>query len=115
MSTLPSIRSSQRPPIGLGMTALVLGTVGMMLCIFPILGIPISALGALCGLLGLGMGLSRGGVILRWTLEGIALSAVALAVNVAIAYAPAGYRHDPEVPQPWQPPPGRPYVPPPSL
>jgi hypothetical protein len=37
------------------MTSLVLGTVGLLLFFLPILGAPISGLGALIGLIGIGM------------------------------------------------------------
>ncbi len=43
------------PPVGWGMTSLVLGTVGLLLFFLPILGAPISGLGALIGLIGIGM------------------------------------------------------------
>jgi hypothetical protein len=79
-----------------------------------VLGIPISACGLLFGILGSFVSLGTLGVRLRWSLAGLALSAVALGINIAIAYAPSGYQHEREVPKAWQPPPGRPYVPPPS-
>ena len=89
MSSLPEVHS---PPVGLGMSSLVIGTIGLMLFFLPVLGIPISAFGLLFGLLGLLVtlvgGRAGGGARLRWTLAGIAVSCLGLAVNIAIAYAP---------------------------
>ncbi len=68
-----------RPVTGLGMSSLVLGTVGLMLFFLPILGIPISVLGLACGLVGFGIALFRPRVSLRWGLGGIGMSALALA------------------------------------
>jgi hypothetical protein len=96
------------------MSSLVLATVGLMLALFPVLGVPLSAFALLLGLLGLLVNWHRGGVLLRWTLAGVALSCLALAVNVAITYAPHGYKQQPDVPKEWEPPPQRPYVSPPE-
>lgn len=115
MSPLPE---PHNPPIAFGMSSVVIGTIGLMLFFLPVLGIPLSAFGLLFGLLGLLAaffgGRAGGGVLLRWTLAGIAVSCLGLAVNVAIAYAPAGYLPGREVPQLWQSSPDRPYVPPPE-
>ena len=74
-----------RPFTGLGMSSLVLGTVGLMLFFLPILGIPISVLGLFFGLVGFGVGLFRPRVSLRWSLGGIGMSALALLLNIGIA------------------------------
>jgi hypothetical protein len=115
MSPLPEAHA---PPIALGMSSLVIGTIGLMMFFLPVLGIPLSSFGLLFGILGLLAAILQGkagrGVFLRWTLAGIAVSCLALAVNVAITYAPAGYLPGRAVPQSWQSPPDRPYVPPPS-
>jgi hypothetical protein len=104
-----------RPVTGLGMSSLVLGTVGLMLFFLPILGIPISVLGLFFGLVGFGIGVFRPRVSLRWSLGGIGMSALALLMNIGIVFAPAGYiptgGHEPP---PWRAPPDRPYVPPPA-
>jgi hypothetical protein len=100
--------------VGPGMTALVLGVIATLLCFMPILGIPISALGMLFGIVGAVMGLWTRGASLRWSLAGIAMTALALAVNIAILYAPAGYLPGRKVPQLWRPVPDRPYVSPPA-
>lgn len=88
MSPRPPMRT---PPASLGMLSLVLGTIGLLLFFLPILGAPISAFGLLFGLIGLGFAFAPGGVRLRWSLLGCVLSAGALAINVAIAYAPGVY------------------------
>jgi hypothetical protein len=115
MSTLPpTLPNTRRLPWAFGMAALAIATVGLMLAWFPVLGIPLSAFALLLGLVGLIVHWPRGGVLLRWALAGTALAAVALAINVAIAYAPHGYKQEPNVPREWEPPPGRPYVAPPE-
>ena len=115
MSSLPEVHN---PPIGLGMSSLVMGTIGLMLFFLPVLGIPISAFGLLFGLLGLLAALFGGRIggaaRLRWTLAGIVVSCMGLAVNVALAYAPAGYLPGRDVPQLWQLPPDKPFVSPPA-
>jgi hypothetical protein len=96
------------------MASLVLGSIGLLFFFFPVLGIPFSAFGLFFGVLGCFAARSAGGARLRWTLAGIAISSVALAVNIAIVYAPAGYLPGPKVPELWQTPPDRPNVPPPA-
>jgi hypothetical protein len=111
MSTLPR---TQTPPLALGMLSLVLGTIGLLLFFLPVLGVPIAAFALLVGILGTILGLFGVGGSLRWALLGSAMSALALGVNLAIAYAPGGYLPDPHVLPPWQGVPDRPYVPPPA-
>jgi hypothetical protein len=111
MTTVPK---AQMPPMGLGMTALVMGTVGLLLCIFPVLGIPISSLGLLLGILAVGEAFRRGGVPLRWALAGVGACVVALFLNFALAYAPADYWHAREGPRMWQTPRDVPFVAPPE-
>ncbi len=112
MSPLPR---PQVPPPALGMLALVLGTVGLMLFFMPILGVPLSALALLAGLVAVGLGLFGLGGRLRWAVLGSAMAAMALGVNLAILYAPGSELPHPNVPPPWQPVPDRPYAPPPAL
>jgi hypothetical protein len=102
------------PLVGLGMSSLVLGVIALLLFFLPILGIPISLCGLIFGLAGLVGALFVGGASLRWSVGGIFFSGLALAINLAIAYAPAGYLADRPRSEPWQPVPDRPYVPPPA-
>src|SRR6516165_3641172 len=81
---------AERPRLGLGMTSLVLATVGLMLSFLPILGVPISSFALLFAILGLAAAIFTVRETLRWTVAGFLLSALALAVNIAILYAPAG-------------------------
>jgi hypothetical protein len=99
---------------GLGMASLVLGMIGLMLFFLPILGIPISAFGLFFGCAGCFGAVSGAGPLLRWSLGGMALCALALAVNFAILYAPAGYLPQRGVPRPWNPVHDRPWVSPPA-
>jgi hypothetical protein len=110
MNTLPA---TPAPVVGLGMTALVVGTVSLMFSIFPVLGIPLAALGFVFGIVGLFFALPRGGPELRWSLAGIGMCATSLTVNLAITFAAGTHALTPDVPQSWQEVPNRPYVPPP--
>jgi hypothetical protein len=105
---------SHSPLPGLGMTSLVLGTIGLIIVLLPVLGIPISALGLLFGITGFVVALFTPASSLRWSVAGIAMSALALGANLAIAYAPGGYLSERDVPRSWQSVPDRPYVPPPA-
>jgi hypothetical protein len=96
------------------MTSLVLGSIGLLFFFLPVLGIPVSAFGLLFGIVGFFGVLLGGEARLRTTLIGIALSFLALAINVAIAYAPGGYLPSRELPRSWQSPSERLYVPPPA-
>src|SRR5262249_15332490 len=102
------------PLVGLGMSSLVLGVIALLLFFLPILGIPISACGLFFGLAGLGGALFVGGVSLRWSVGGIFFSGLALAINLALAYAPQDYLADRPPREPWRPAPDRPYVSPPA-
>ncbi len=105
---------AEGPLPALGMTSLVLGVIALLLAFLPILGIPLSAFGLLFGFLGFLAALVARGTSLRWSVGGLAASCLALAVNLAIAYAPEGYLPGRKVPRPWQPVSDRPYVPPPA-
>jgi hypothetical protein len=111
MNILPP---TQRPPADFGLAAAVVGTIALLVFFMPVLGIPISASGLLFGVIGLAASWTSGGIKLRWGLAGIAVSALALALNIAIAFAPAGYLRGHEVPHLWQAVPDRPSVPPPG-
>jgi hypothetical protein len=111
MSDLPR---TPFPLLALGMLSLVLGTIGLLLFFLPVLGVPVSAFALLVGVLATVLAPFGVGGTLRWALAGLVMSAAALAVNLAIAYAPGGYLPDPHVLPPWQRVPDRPYVPPPA-
>lgn len=98
----------------LGMLSMVLGVIGMLLFFMPILGVPLSAIALLFGLIGLVMTLLPGGRGLRHSLQGCAIATLALAINLSLAYGPEGYLPPPSVPPPWQSVPNRPFIPPPS-
>jgi hypothetical protein len=93
---------------------MVLGVIGLLLFFLPILGMPISIFGLFFGLIGTSVTRLSRGAQLRWSLLGCALSALALAINLGINYAPGGYLPAPVVPPPWQPVPDKPYVPSPA-
>jgi hypothetical protein len=101
------------PLPGLGMGSLVPGFIALVLAILPVLGIPISACGLVLGILGVVVAVLGGGS-LRWSLAGIAVCALALVVNVALADVPAHDLPGRSVPRPWPSVPDRPYVAPPA-
>jgi hypothetical protein len=108
----PFTRHSPLP--ALGMSSLVLGVLALVLAILPVLGIPVSAAGLLLGLAGLVASFFVGNSSRRWSLAGLAVCSLALATNLAIAYAPG---HDPVGGRPtrlWQVLPDRPFVSPPA-
>jgi hypothetical protein len=109
-----SLLHPQSPWQGLGMTSLVLGFIGLSLFFLPVLGIPISLCALGFGVAGLVVAFFTATASLRSSIGGIGLSCLALAVNVAIANAPAGYLPRPDVPKPWQAVPDRPFVAPPA-
>jgi hypothetical protein len=76
------------PIVGLGLSSLTLGTVGLVLFFLPILGLPISAIGLAIGLAGVGNALLGGSVRLRMAYGGTWLSLLAVGVNAAILIAP---------------------------
>lgn len=103
----------QSPPWAFGVASFVLAMIGFMLFFLPILGAPISVIGLAAGIAGcLVAGATTRGS-LRWSVAGVVLSCLALAFNVAIAYAPRGYPQAPTGPANRSVP-DRPYVPPPA-
>src|SRR5581483_4074923 len=86
---------------GLDMASLVLGMIGSLLFFLPVLGIPISAFGLLCGIAGCIGARAGAGPTLRWSAGGVALCALALAVNFGLYYAPYGYLPPRAVPRMW--------------
>ncbi len=102
------------PPLGMGLTSVILGAVGVLLFFLPILSIPLGGVGLVFGLSSLVLALVGGWTSLRWSIAGVVTSGLALAVGIAIAQAPAGYLPTGTVPLNTQPVPERPYVPPPA-
>jgi hypothetical protein len=97
------------------MTSLVLGSIGLLFFFLPILGIPVSTFGLLFGLVGFLVVLFGGEARMRTSFIGIAISFVALAINMAIVYAPGGYLPGRDISRSRrQAPSERPYVPPPA-
>lgn len=112
---MPSLVRTLVPPVALGMTALVLATIGLLLFWLPVLGAPISACALVVGLTGTLAALAGWEVSLRWAVAGSAAAALALVINVAIAQAPAGYWPGQQTRPPmWREPQDRPAVPPPA-
>ncbi len=102
------------PIVGMGATSLILGAVGLFIFIFPILSIPLGGIGLLFGLIGMAMAIFNRGAGARWSLAGIALSGLTLAIGVSIAQTAAGYLSTPPHSAVEEPVPDRPFVPPPA-
>ena len=79
------------PPAGMGLTSVILGSVGALLFFLPILGIPLGAAGLAFGIAGLLMAILGRWTSLRWSVAGIAVSAIALGIGVLIALAPGAF------------------------
>jgi hypothetical protein len=110
---LPAYRTPTPLP-ALGMASLVLGVIAMLLAPLPVLGIPLSGCGILFGVIGFIAAFTVPGTYLRWAVGGLAASCLALAMNLALAYAPEGYVPDHNPPPSWQPAPDPPTTPPPA-
>jgi hypothetical protein len=106
--------ATRDPPLGMGLAAVVFGTVGMLLFFLPVLSIPLGGIGVVFGLVGIGLALRRSWTSLRWAIVGLVVSGSALTVGIAIAEAPAGYLRSRAIPLNTQPVPERAYVPPPA-
>lgn len=100
------------PTIGVGITSFVLGSTGLLLCLFPIMGTPISVAGLFGGLFGCSLAFFGATRHFRWSAAAVALSGIALLVNLAIGYAPEILVPQRMVPK-MQSVPNRPYVAPP--
>ena len=111
---MATISPSSDPPVGMGLTSVILGSVGALLFFLPVLGIPLGAVGLAFGIVGLLMAILGGWTSLRWSVAGIVVSGLALGIGIAIALAPAGFLPNPKGPPAEQSMPDRPYVPPPA-
>ena len=102
------------PPLGLGLASVVLGAIGLMLFVVPVLAAPISGCGVIAGFCGIVAAASGLRAELRLSIAGVAVCAVALTIDLAVEYAPGGYLGRPAEPQILSPGSRRPFVPPPA-
>src|SRR4051794_19371924 len=79
------------PPLGLGLSSVILGAIGMVLFLVPIIGISISFAGIVIGITGIVIAFLGGAASLRLSVVGVLLSGCALVIISAIALAPSGY------------------------
>jgi hypothetical protein len=100
-------------PLALGLTSVVLGAIALMLFFMPILSIPLAAAGMIFGLAAFLTALVPAWTGLRWSIAGIVLCGLALAVAVPIVALPTIYAPSPAVPLDTQPVPSH-YIPPPA-
>ncbi len=111
---MAAISPSSDPPAGMGLTSVILGSVGVLLFFMPVLGIPLGAVGLAFGIVGLLMAILGGWTGLRWSVAGVVVCGLALGIGIAIALAPAGLLRSANGPPVEQSVPDRPYVPPPA-
>ncbi len=105
------------------LTSLLLGTIGLLLFILPILSVPLASVGFAFGAVGLGVALvlgPRNWSRLRWPLGALTVSAVTILVGVMIGYAPIAEPTESRTEtgamlMDWQPLTPRGYIPPPRL
>jgi hypothetical protein len=102
------------PPVGLGLSSVILGAIGLVLFVVPIIGISISVAGFVLGMAGIIGAFLGGRASLRLSVAGILLSGCGLVTTWAIALAPGGYFRPRAVFPSLQPAIERPYVPPPA-
>lgn len=100
--------------MGLGLTSVILGSIGLVLFIVPVIGIPISVAGLLVGMMGILVAFLGGTASLRLSVAGIVLSGCGSVIIWAIALAPGGYFRPRAVFPSLPPSIERPYVPPPA-
>ena len=112
---MPATRKSPGlPPLGLGLAAIVLGTIGLLLAPLPILGTPIGGAAGMLAVAGVAKAIYGRNASLRLAVGGTLLSLVAIGFNVAIYLAPSMYRERPDVEPNLHTVPGRPPAPPPA-
>ena len=111
------------PTDRLTLTSLLLGTIGLLLFILPILSMPLASVGLAFGAVGLVVALvlgPRNWNRLRWPLGALTVSSVTIMVGVMIGYAPITEPTESRTEigamlMEWQPPAPRGYIPPPRL
>jgi hypothetical protein len=99
----------------MGLASAIFAAVGLLLFFLPVLSIPLGGAGLAFGLGSLALALFGGRASLRWSVAGIAISTVALAVAVGIALAPTDYLPVHPLPLDTQSVPEPHYIPPPAL
>jgi hypothetical protein len=115
LETMPSVlERADFPPVGLGLSSVILGAIGIVLFIVPIIGISISIAGFAVGVIGIVVAFLGGTASLRLSVAGVVLSGCGLVIISAIAVAPGGYFRPRAVFPSSLPSIERPYVPPPA-
>jgi hypothetical protein len=97
-----------------GMISLVFGHIALALFFMPVLGFPLGVCGLASGLIGFVVAVTYRGVNWRWSIAGLAVCMLAIAVNVAVWQAPEEILPRRRLPTQWQPAPQRPAPPPPA-
>jgi hypothetical protein len=105
---------SKWPPLGLGLASVVLGAIGLMLFVLPILAIPISACGLAAGVIGMVAAAFWSSIDGRLALAGAVLCLLAMIVEFALAQAPSGNWGQPSDPSTATPLLPRSYIAPPA-
>src|SRR5262245_56704457 len=97
-----------------GMISLVFGHIALAVFFMPVLGVPLAMCGLISGMLGLLIALSYREVNWRWSVAGLAVCLLAIAVNVTVSQAPEEIMPLRRLSPQRQPAPERPAPPPPA-
>jgi hypothetical protein len=102
------------PVVEVGLAAAALGSVAAVLILLPVISIPLSAIGLLCGTVGVIAAWRGYPNSLRAAIAGFVLCCITLGTGVLINFAPRSETPGRSIIPLWEPPPGRPSVPPPA-
>ena len=102
------------PVIETGLAAATLGSVAAVLILLPVISVPLSAIGLICGAVGVISAWYGYPNSLRAAVAGSLLCCITLGTGVLIHFAPRSETPGRGMIPLWEPPPGRPSVPPPA-
>jgi hypothetical protein len=102
------------PIIEIGLAAATLGSVAAVLILLPVISIPLSAIGLVCGASGVVAARRGYANSLRLAVIGAVLCSITLSAGVFVNFAPRSETPNRSPIPLWEPPPGRPSVPPPA-
>jgi hypothetical protein len=102
------------PVVEAGLAAAALGSAAAILILLPVISIPLSAIGLLCGTIGIIAAWCGYPNSMRVAIAGSVLCCITLGTGVLINFAPRSETPGRSMIPLWEPPPGRPSVPPPA-
>ena len=102
------------PIVEVGLAAAALGSVAAVLLLLPVISIPLSMIGVVCGAIGFVAARRGYPNSLRLAILGAVLCSITLSAGVLVNFAPRSETPSRSPIPLWEPPPGRPSVPPPA-